>query len=89
MRPTDARVVVCKILVCFKVGRMIRNSDEPFGGIQLIVCGDFLQLPPVAKKGEDVAFCFEVITVCFITKSICFRTVLKYILINFVLRCAP
>ena len=27
-----------------------------FGGIQLVLCGDFLQLPPV---GDNVKFCFE------------------------------
>jgi ATP-dependent DNA helicase PIF1 len=27
-----------------------KNEDKPFGGIQLIVCGDFLQLPPITKK---------------------------------------
>jgi ATP-dependent DNA helicase PIF1 len=32
------------------VGKIVReNQDEPFGGIQLIVCGDFCQLPPVHK----------------------------------------
>ena len=31
--------------------RTIRGSKEPFGGIQLIVVGDFLQLPPVSKTG--------------------------------------
>ena len=27
--------------------RLSRNSEEPFGGVQLILCGDFLQLPPI------------------------------------------
>ena len=40
--------------------RVIRQKDEPFGGIQLIVCGDFLQLPPVTKGEEKRKFCFQV-----------------------------
>jgi hypothetical protein len=32
------------------IGKTIRDSQEPFGGIQLIVVGDFLQLPPVRKS---------------------------------------
>ncbi|GEQ67462.1 hypothetical protein JCM33374_g1127 [Metschnikowia sp. JCM 33374] len=32
-----------------KIARNIRRSSRPFGGIQLIVCGDFYQLPPVSK----------------------------------------
>ena len=34
----------------------------PFGGIQLVLCGDFFQLPPVIKKGSEpssVKFMFE------------------------------
>ena len=42
------------------VARAVRNSDTPFGGIQLIVCGDFLQLPPVIKQDEKKKFCFQV-----------------------------
>lgn len=34
--------------------RTIRGSDKPFGGIQMIFFGDFLQLPPV--KGTGFAF---------------------------------
>ena len=37
--------------------QQIRGNKLPFGGIQLIVVGDFLQLPPVAKNGiYDWAF---------------------------------
>ncbi len=31
--------------------RKIRRVDKPFGGIQIIVCGDLLQLPPVKADG--------------------------------------
>ncbi len=29
--------------------RFIRLSNAPFGGMQVVVCGDFFQLPPVSK----------------------------------------
>ena len=35
------------------VARKVKNSDKPFGGIQLIMCGDFFQLPPVSKGKEQ------------------------------------
>lgn len=41
------------------VAQTVRRNSEPFGGIQVILCGDFYQLPPV-KLGEDgCCFCFE------------------------------
>jgi len=30
-------------------------AKKPFGGIQLILCGDFAQLPPVQKGGSSAA----------------------------------
>jgi len=39
--------------------KAVRESNKAFGGIQLILFGDFLQLPPIAKYGEEVRFCFE------------------------------
>lgn len=42
-----------------RLAKDIRGSDSPFGGIQLILCGDFLQLPPVSKRGEKASFMFE------------------------------
>ena len=42
-----------------KVARSVRNRHAvPFGGIQLILLGDFFQLPPVAPKGERPPFVF-------------------------------
>ncbi|XP_049633821.1 ATP-dependent DNA helicase PIF1 [Suncus etruscus] len=41
------------------VARMVRQQDKPFGGIQLIICGDFLQLPPVTKGTQPPQFCFQ------------------------------
>ena len=37
--------------------RKLRRDDRPFGGIQIIATGDYLQLPPVNKTGHyDWAF---------------------------------
>ncbi|KAF7308275.1 ATP-dependent DNA helicase PIF1 [Mycena chlorophos] len=41
-----------------RIGCILRRNTEPFGGIQLIVTGDFFQLPPVSKSGA-VKFAFE------------------------------
>ena len=46
---------------CFRV---LRKNDQPFGGIQLILCGDFLQLPPVTKGTEKRKFAFQVSRIC-------------------------
>ncbi|RLV89578.1 ATP-dependent DNA helicase PIF1 [Spathaspora sp. JA1] len=51
------------------IAKDLRRNNAPFGGIQLVVCGDFHQLPPVVKRvtrdGEtlkevpDTFFAFE------------------------------
>lgn len=50
METVDLIDVVCRI---------VRGNDAPFGGIRIIFVGDFLQLPPVTKKDEEVKFAFD------------------------------
>ena len=43
-----------------QVLRHIKKVDAPFGGIQVVLCGDFFQLPPVSRLGEpDARFIYE------------------------------
>lgn len=44
-----------------QIGRILRNNGRPWGGIQLVITGDFFQLPPVpdGEKKRDVTFAFE------------------------------
>lgn len=40
------------------VCRAVKQRAEPFGGLQVVVVGDFFQLPPVVKEGEALEFSF-------------------------------
>jgi ATP-dependent DNA helicase PIF1 len=46
-----------------EVGQIIRRDTRPMGGLQIVFVGDFYQLPPVVKTGEDgkreIPFVFE------------------------------
>lgn len=35
-----------------EIAREVREIDQPFGGIQVVLCGDFFQLPPVNRAGS-------------------------------------
>jgi ATP-dependent DNA helicase PIF1 len=58
----EVSMLSCKIFeIIDMIGRIIRKSDLPFGGIQVVFTGDFYQLPPVGNHGEPdtYKFCFE------------------------------
>lgn len=42
-----------------KVAQLIRKNQKPWGGIQIVVTGDFFQLPPVTKGNSMPKFAFE------------------------------
>lgn len=46
-----------------EIGRIIRNNGRPWGGIQLVITGDFFQLPPVPDGDtRSSKFAFEAST---------------------------
>lgn len=46
-----------------EIARSIRNNARPFGGIQLVVTGDFFQLPPVPEgSNREAKFAFAAAT---------------------------
>jgi ATP-dependent DNA helicase PIF1 len=47
-----------------QVGRTIRNNGRPWGGIQLVITGDFFQLPPVpdGQQKREAKFAFDAAT---------------------------
>ncbi len=43
-----------------QICQFMKNIDKPFGGMQVILCGDFFQLPPISRFGEPNAlFAYE------------------------------
>ena len=49
MLDADRLALVDRIL------KAAREKEKPFGGIQVVLCGDFFQLPPIQKEGEPEA----------------------------------
>ncbi|RDA83090.1 hypothetical protein CP532_3086 [Ophiocordyceps camponoti-leonardi (nom. inval.)] len=47
-----------------QIGRTMRNNGRPWGGIQLVITGDFFQLPPVPDRDNQEAtqFSFDAAT---------------------------
>ena len=58
--------------------RYFKNNEEAFGGVQIVLCGDFFQLPPIGHQGETskekFAFMSEAwvkanLKVCYLTEQ--------------------
>lgn len=46
-----------------QIARQLRNNGRPWGGIQLVITGDFFQLPPVPDRNKrDTKFAFDAAT---------------------------
>ena len=42
-----------------ELAKKVRSNKKPFGGMQVLLVGDFYQLPPVNKSDEPTKFAFE------------------------------
>jgi ATP-dependent DNA helicase PIF1 len=51
----------CQLDMVDSIARYMLDGDKAFGGIQIVLCGDFFQLPPVSSKFliEEKQFAFE------------------------------
>ncbi len=59
-----------------EVLQFFRENDKAFGGIQVVLCGDFFQLPPIGSSGETNRdkFCFMSQSWLSANLSICYLT---------------
>ncbi len=56
--------------------KTFKFSTEPFGGVQVVLVGDFFQLPPIQKEAQEKRFIFQTdiwkelnLHICYLTTS--------------------
>jgi ATP-dependent exoDNAse (exonuclease V) alpha subunit len=54
--------------------RAFKDSNLPFGGMQIVLCGDFFQLPPVSNSSSDFIYESQLwkeldLKICYLDKS--------------------
>jgi ATP-dependent DNA helicase PIF1 len=54
--------------------KLLRSSDEPFGGLQVVLVGDLFQLPPINRGGEAVDFAHQSAAWQELNPTICYLT---------------
>ncbi len=60
-----------------KVLQYVREDTSPFGGVQIVLCGDFFQMPPISKTGESDYEKFAFMAPCWLSASftVCYLTI--------------
>ena len=54
-----------------QVIKAFRETEEAFGGLQLVLCGDFFQLPPIGDSGETSRDKFSFMSDSWIEADLC------------------
>ncbi|MCB9335763.1 MAG: AAA family ATPase [Flavobacteriales bacterium] len=59
-----------------QVLQYFKESTQPFGGIQVVLCGDFFQLPPIGNQGEQSRDKFSFMSEAWVKAelSVCYLT---------------